>query len=97
MCLVIGFMIFPGWLPRLALSLSILLVVAAWVATQNLGCVLTGSSADAGTGPVRLLLAVGFWPAAGGARRGAGGPAPAAGQDSPAAGTGTTPRSGERP
>ena len=93
MCLVIGFMTFPGWLPRLALSLSIQLILVAWAATQNLGGVLADSSTDAGTGPVRLLLAVGFWPAAGGA----GDPAPAAGQDSPAAGTGTTPRSGERP
>jgi hypothetical protein len=97
-CLVIGFMIFLGWLPRLSLMLSILLVLAAWVATQNLGGILTGSSTDVGTGPVWLLLAVAFWPAARVSAPGrSGDPARTAGQDSPAAGTGTTARSGERP
>jgi hypothetical protein len=77
--------------------LSILLVLAAWVATQNLGGILTGSSTDVGTGPVWVLLAVAFWPTARVSARGrSGDPAITARQDSPAAGTGTTARSGER-
>jgi hypothetical protein len=63
-CLAIGFMIFLGWLPRLFLSLSILVTVAAWAAVENFGGILTGSSTDAGTGPAWVLLALAFWPAA---------------------------------
>jgi hypothetical protein len=97
MAIRLGFMIFLGWLPRLTLSLAILLVPAAWAATQNLGGILTGSSTDVGTGPVWVLLAVAFWPAARVSAGGAGDPALTARRDSPAAGTGTTARSGERP
>jgi hypothetical protein len=88
-------MIFPGWLPRLVLSLSILLVLAAWAATQTSGASSPASS-GAGTGPV-WLLALAFWPAARVPAGGADGPALTARQDSPATGTGTTARSGERP
>jgi hypothetical protein len=37
-----------GWLPRLFLSLSILIVVAAWIGMENFGGILTGSSTDIG-------------------------------------------------
>ena len=64
-CLAIGFTVFLGTLPRPFLSLGVLMALGAWVATQNLGGVLTGSSADVGTGPVLILLALTFWPLAG--------------------------------
>jgi len=96
-CLAIGFLVFLGWLPRLMLSISILLALASWFAMENLGGIVTGSSTDVGTGPVWVLLAVAFWPAARVSAGGAGDPALTAGRESPAAGTGTTARSGERP
>lgn len=77
-CLAIGFMVFLGWLPRLFLSLSILITLAAWAAVENFGGILTGSAADVGTGPVWVLLALAFWPAAGIRASRAGEPAPAA-------------------
>ena len=64
-CLAVGFTVFLGALPRLFLSLSLLLALAGWVAMENLGGILTGSSADVGTGPVLILLALAFWPLAG--------------------------------
>ncbi len=63
-CLAIGFTAFLGVLPRLFLSLGALIALGAWVATQNLGGILTGSGADVGTGPVLILLALAFWPLA---------------------------------
>ena len=77
-CLAIGFMIFLGWLPRLALSLSILIALAAWVGAENLGGILTGSATDVGTGPVWILLALAFWSAARTRVPWAGEPEPAA-------------------
>ncbi len=62
-CLAVGFMVFLGAWSRLFLSLSILLALAGWVAGQNLGVILTGSSTDVGTGPVLIVLALAFWPA----------------------------------
>src|SRR5439155_18013911 len=85
-CLAVGFTIFLGWLPRLFLSLSILIVLAAWIDAQNLGGILTGSSTDVGTGPIWILLALAFWPAAMTRASGDGEAAPAAAQDSPATG-----------
>src|SRR6266699_5834988 len=92
-CPAVGFMIFLGWLPRLFLSLSILIVLAAWIGAQNLGGILTGSSTDVGTGPIWILLALAFWPAAMTRANRDGEAAPAAAQDSTATGTSTTARS----
>ncbi|MDA8319169.1 MAG: hypothetical protein M0030_05080 [Actinomycetota bacterium] len=86
-CLAIGFMIFLGWLPRLFLSLSILITLAAWAAVENFGGILTGSSTDVGAGPAWVLLALAFLPAARTSASRAGEPAPALGaarQDSAA-------------
>jgi len=68
-CLAVGFTILLGVLPRLFLSVSALIAVVAWVATENLGGILTGSTTDVGTGPVLVLLALAFWPAGGRASR----------------------------
>jgi hypothetical protein len=57
-----GFGVFLGALPRLFLSLSVLVALTGWVATQNFGGILTGSSSDVGTGPVLIVLALAFWP-----------------------------------
>jgi hypothetical protein len=59
-----GFGAFLGALPRLFLSLSVLIALAGWVAMENLGGILTGSTTDVGTGPVLILLALTFWPLA---------------------------------
>ena len=77
-CVAIGFMVFLGWLPRLSLSLSILITVAAWAAVENFGGILTGSSTDVGAGPAWILLALAFWLAARTSAARAGEPAPAA-------------------
>lgn len=61
-CLAVGFTVFLGVLPRLFLSLSALIALAGWVAVENLGGILTGSTTDAGTGPVLILLTLAFWP-----------------------------------
>jgi len=63
-CLAAGFTVFLGFLPRLFLSVSVLVAGTGWVATENLGGILTASTADIGTGPVLILLALAFWPAA---------------------------------
>lgn len=63
-CLAVAFAVFLGALPRVALSLSIVIAIAGWVVFQNFGGILTGSSTDVGTGPVLLLLAAAFWPLA---------------------------------
>ena len=89
-CLVIGFMIFLGRLPRLVLSLSMLMALAVWVGAQNFGGVFTGSSTDVGTGSAWILLALAFWPAAGTRMPAAGKPALASAQDSSTV-TGQTP------
>jgi hypothetical protein len=78
-CLAIGFMIFLGWLPRLVLSLGILITLAAWAAVENFGGILTGSSTDVGAGPAWVLLALAFWQAARTSASRVGDPAPAAG------------------
>jgi len=62
-CLAIGVTVFLGALPRVFLSMSALIALAGWVAMENLGGILTGSTTDVGTGPVLVLLAVAFWPA----------------------------------
>jgi hypothetical protein len=77
-CLAIGFMIFLGWLPRLFLSLGILITLTAWAAVENFGGILTGSSTDVGAGPAWVLLALAFWPAARTSVSHVGEPAPAA-------------------
>jgi len=63
------------YLPRAAargtLLLAVVLAVATWVAGQALGGILTGMGTDPGTGPLLVLLAAAYWPAAatpGGAR-----------------------------
>jgi hypothetical protein len=71
-CLAVGFTIFLAALPRVFLSLSALIALAGWVAMENLGGVLTGSTSDVGTGPVLILLALAFWPLAGTRGRPAG-------------------------
>ncbi len=63
-CLAVGFTVFLGALPRLFLSLTALIALAGWVALENFGGILTGSTADVGTGPVLILLALAFWPLA---------------------------------
>jgi hypothetical protein len=73
-CVAVGFTVFLGALPRLFLSLSVLIALAGWVAMENLGGVLTGSGTDIGTGPVLILLALAFWPLAGARGRRAGDP-----------------------
>jgi hypothetical protein len=83
-CLVIGFMVFLGWLPRLVLSLSMLIALAVWVGAQNFGGIFTGSATDVGTGPAWILLALAFWPAARTRIRAAAKPALAPAQDSSA-------------
>lgn len=60
----VGFGVFLAALPRLFLPLGVLIALAGWVAVQNLGGILTGSATDVGTGPVLILLALAFWPAA---------------------------------
>jgi len=77
-CLAVGFAVFLGALPRVFLWLSALIALAGWVAMENLGGILTGSTTDVGTGPVLILLALAFWPAAGRARRWLARPQPAA-------------------
>jgi len=64
-CLAAGFTVFLGTLPRLFLSLTALITLAGWVAMENLGGILTGSTSDVGTGPILILLALAFWPLAG--------------------------------
>jgi hypothetical protein len=66
--LAVAFTVFLGFLPRPFLALSVLVAVVVWVGVQNLGGILSGSATDVGTGPVLILLAAAFWPAAG-ARR----------------------------
>jgi hypothetical protein len=69
-CLAVGFGVFLGVgfgtflaaLPRLFLSLGALIALAGWVAVENLGGILTGSTTDVGTGPVLILLTLAFWP-----------------------------------
>lgn len=85
-CLAAGFTVFLGVVPRLFLTLGALIALAGWVAVENLGGILTGSSTDVGSGPLLILLAVAFWPAGGHARRWLARPQPAAGAaDEPAA------------
>ena len=84
-CLAVGFTVFLGALPRVFLWLSALIALAGWVAMENLGGILTGSTTDVGTGPVLILLALAFWPAAGRARRWLARPQPAAAGASTAA------------
>src|ERR1035437_1580692 len=60
--LAAGFGVFLGALPRLFLSLSVLIALTGWVAMQNFGGILTGSATDVGTGPVLIVLALAFWP-----------------------------------
>jgi len=83
-CLAVGFTVFLGVLPRVFLWLSALIALAGWVAMENLGGILTGSSTDVGTGPIWILLALAFWPLSRTAARRAG-PAAAAGEPRPAA------------
>lgn len=61
-CVAVGFSVFLGILPRLFLSLSVVIAVAGWVAVENFGGILTGATTDVGTGPVLILLALAFWP-----------------------------------
>lgn len=61
-CLAVGFAVFLGALPRLFLPLSIVVAAVGWVAVQNLGGILTGSTTDVGSGLVLVLLALAFWP-----------------------------------
>jgi len=80
-CLAVGFAVFLGVLPRLFLSLGVLVALAAWVAVQNLGGILTGSSTDVQTGPVLIMLALAFWPLSRARRWWAAAPAPTAAAD----------------
>jgi hypothetical protein len=82
-CLAVGFTVFLGFLPRLFLSIGALIALAAWVAMENLGGILTGSTTDVGTGPVLILLALAFWPP-GRIRTPRAGQQRAAGAESPA-------------
>jgi hypothetical protein len=56
------------YLPRAAargtMALAVVLAVATWVAGQALGGILTGMGTDPGTGPLLVLLAAAYWPAA---------------------------------
>ncbi len=90
-CLAAGFAVFLGVVPRLCLSLTALIAVTGWVAAENLGGILTGSTTDVGSGPVLILLAVTFWPAGGRARRWLARTQPAASAVTPAAERGAEP------
>jgi hypothetical protein len=63
LCLAVGFTVFLGAWPRVFLSLSMTLALAAWVVFQNFGGIFTGTSTDVGTGPILILLALALWPA----------------------------------
>jgi hypothetical protein len=56
------------YLPRAAargtVLLAVVLAVATWVVGQALGGILTGMGTDPGTGPLLILLAAAYWPAA---------------------------------
>lgn len=56
------------YLPRAAargtVVLAVVLAVATWVVGQALGGILTGMGTDPGTGPLLVLLAAAYWPAA---------------------------------
>ena len=51
--------------PAARAVLAVAMVVAAtiWVAGQDLGGILTGSSTDPDSGPLLILLALAYWPA----------------------------------
>jgi hypothetical protein len=55
----------PLRLARATLILAILTAVALWIA-EGLGGIFTGSGTDPSTGPLLVLLALSFWPTAGG-------------------------------
>ena len=56
------------YLPRAAArgttALAVVLAVTTWVVGQALGGILTGMGTDPGTGPLLILLAAAYWPAA---------------------------------
>ena len=54
----------PRSAARATLLLAVLLAAATWVVGQALGGILTGMGTDPGTGPLLMLLAVAYWPAA---------------------------------
>jgi hypothetical protein len=49
---------------RATLLLAVVLAAATWVVGQALGGILTGMGTDPGTGPLLVLLAAAYWPAA---------------------------------
>jgi len=49
---------------RATLLLAMVLATVTWVVGQALGEVLTGTGTDPGTGPLLMLLAAAYWPAA---------------------------------
>jgi hypothetical protein len=62
-----------GLVPRLtrpALILAMVTALVIWVAGENFGGMVTGTGTDPSTGPLLILLAAAFWPAA--ARSGSG-------------------------
>lgn len=54
----------PGPVARGTVTLAVVLAALIWVVGQALGGILTGMGTDPGTGPLLMLLAVAYWPAA---------------------------------
>jgi hypothetical protein len=54
----------PRPVARATTALAVVLAALTWVVGQALGGILTGMGTDPGTGPLLMLLAVAYWPAA---------------------------------
>lgn len=62
---LIGVAVFVPAATRPALILAIISAAAIWVVAENLGEIFTGTGTDPNTGPLLILLAAAYWPAAG--------------------------------
>jgi hypothetical protein len=60
---------------RPALAMSVVVALVIWVVGENFGGIFTGRGTDPNTGPLLILLAAAFWPAARRRRRPQDGPA----------------------
>jgi hypothetical protein len=49
---------------RAALVLAVVIAAFIWVVGENFGAILAGSGTDPNTGPLLVLLAAAYWPAA---------------------------------
>jgi hypothetical protein len=62
---LIGIAVFIPAATRPALILAVISAAAIWVVAENLGEIFTGTGTDPNTGPLLILLAAAYWPAAG--------------------------------